>query len=307
MKQLLSTQDLIMHMKNKGIQFNITNEQSASEYLEHNNYFFKLASYRNNYTKRQRGQFAGQYENLEFAYLKELAIIDMHLRYLILQMCLDIEHHIKLLLIKDIADNPYEDGYTLIHNFDPSKVIRKNLLKQANSSYASDLIYKYNQSSDYPIYAFCELISFGELINLYKFYSKMYPTRNTLPKSNLLYPIRNLRNASAHSNCLIYKLHGAKHTSVKDISQVISQIPTISASSRLKYLSIRPIHDFAVLLYWYTSNVKSDGLLRKRKRGLYRLFFQRMREHKEYFSSNQYISNAYRFCAKMVIYFFKDY
>lgn len=307
MKRLLSTEDLISHMKSKGIQFNIATEEDAFEYLEHNNYFFKLASYRNNYTKRQRGSLTGQYENLEFAYLKELAIIDMHLRYLILQMCLDIEHHIKLLLIKDIADNPLEDGYTLVNNFDASKDIRRLLLKRSGSSYAGDLINKYGQSLDYPIYAFCEIISFGDLINLYNFYCKMYPTRNTLPKSNLLYPIRNLRNASAHSNCLIYKLHGTRHTSVKDISQVISQISTISTSSRMKYLSIRPIHDFAVLLYWYTSNVKSKGLLRKRKRGLYQLFFKRMHEHKDYFKSNQYIYNAYLFCAKMVIYFFKDY
>ncbi len=294
-------------MKDKGILFNIVNEREAELYLEHNNYFFKLASYRNNYTKRQRGSQTGQYENLEFAYLKELAIIDMYLRYLILQMCLDVEHHIKLLLIKDITNNPAEDGYNLVRNFDAAGDIRKKLLRLSNSSYDGDLINKYKSSLDYPIYAFCELISFGDLIKLYSFYAKAYPARRGLPKSNLLYPIRNLRNASAHSNCLIYKLCKSQSTSVKDISQVVSKIPTISASARMKYLSIRPIHDFAVLLYWYTTNVKSDGLLRRRKRGLYRLFFGRMRKRREYFLSNPYICNAYLFCAKLVIYFFKNY
>ncbi len=294
-------------MKDKGILFNIVNERDAELYLEHNNYFFKLASYRNNYTKRQRGPQTGQYENLEFAYLKELAIIDMYLRYLILQMCLDVEHHIKLLLIKDITNNPAEEGYNLVRNFDAAGDIRKKLLRLSNSSYDGDLINKYKTSLDYPIYAFCELISFGDLIKLYSFYTKAYPARSGLPKSNLLYPIRNLRNASAHSNCLIYKLCKSQGTSVKDISQVVSKIPTISTSARMKYLSIRPIHDFAVLLYWYTTNVKSDGLLRKRKRGLYRLFFGRMRKRREYFLSNPYICNAYLFCAKLVIYFFKNY
>lgn len=307
MKPLLSTDDLIQHMKQKGIQFNLMSESDAKTYLENNNYFFKLASYRNNYTKRQRGACTGQYENLDFAYLRELAIIDMYLRYLVLQMCLDVEHHIKLMLISDMERNLQEDGYSVVNNFDFSQNIRTGFLLKARSSYDCDLIQKHQSSLDYPIYAFCELISFGELVKLYKFYQDSYPTRKTLPKFNLLYPIRNLRNASAHSNCLIYKLRGSPQTTVKDIDHVIAQIPTISKSARKKYLCVRPIHDFAVLLYWYSCNVKSKELLKKRKRALYELFFHRMRRQRTYFQSNQYISNAYTFCAKLIIYFFGKY
>ncbi|KDE64792.1 hypothetical protein FUSO4_07410, partial [Fusobacterium necrophorum DJ-1] len=106
-KSKQSSSQLIEHMKEKGIKFNIVNEVEAQQFLENNNYYFKLAAYRNNYEKNSEGK----YLNLDFAYLKELSIIDMELRYLILQMALDIEHFIKVKILNDIEKNDLEDGY----------------------------------------------------------------------------------------------------------------------------------------------------------------------------------------------------
>ncbi|WP_303702635.1 hypothetical protein, partial [Megasphaera massiliensis] len=91
---------------------------------------------------------------------------------------------------------------------------------------------------------------------------------------------------------------------INDISNIVSQIPTIRRSSRKNYLQIIPIHDFAVLLYWYHNFVKSEGLQKKRRRELYDLFCRRMTEHPEYFSKNDYIKHAYIFTLKLVQYFF---
>ena len=52
MKQLLSPDELIAHMKEKGIGFNIVNENQAKDFMANSNYYMKLASYRFNYTKR---------------------------------------------------------------------------------------------------------------------------------------------------------------------------------------------------------------------------------------------------------------
>ena len=43
MKQMLSTNELIQHMRSKGIRFNIVSDIEASAFLTHNNYYFKLA------------------------------------------------------------------------------------------------------------------------------------------------------------------------------------------------------------------------------------------------------------------------
>ena len=119
MKALLTSKDLIAHMKSKGIRFEIVGEEDAQAFLENNNYYLKLASYRENYEKVSDNtkENAGQYINLDFAYLQELSTIDMHLRYLILQMTLDIEHSLKVSLLRDIEHNEKEDGYHIIQKF----------------------------------------------------------------------------------------------------------------------------------------------------------------------------------------------
>ena len=78
MKPLLTTEQLISHMRSKGITFNTISEDDAKVFLQKNNYYMKLASYRANYPKYLTGSKIGQYINLDFAYLKELSTIDMH-------------------------------------------------------------------------------------------------------------------------------------------------------------------------------------------------------------------------------------
>lgn len=56
MKPMLSTEELILHMKEKGITFRETSEEDAKNFLEHNNYYMKLAAYRSNYEKCAEGK-----------------------------------------------------------------------------------------------------------------------------------------------------------------------------------------------------------------------------------------------------------
>ncbi len=61
--------------------------------LDNVNYYFKLASYRVNFPKN----YDKKYINLDFAYLTDLASIDMQLRDYLLDLSLDIEHGIKVI------------------------------------------------------------------------------------------------------------------------------------------------------------------------------------------------------------------
>lgn len=115
-KPRLSLDEQIQHLKDNGILFNIMDEDSAKQYLKYNNNYYKLTSFRKNYDKHPGGKNEGKYINLEFAYLVDMSIIDMRLRYKIVEMALDIEHHTKLQLLRKI-DEYDEDGYQVVKDY----------------------------------------------------------------------------------------------------------------------------------------------------------------------------------------------
>lgn len=115
-KPKLTATEQVEHLKAKGVKFNLFTEQEATSYLENNNNYFKLSSFRKNYIKIPYGKNSGKYNDLEFEYLKDLAIIDMTLRYTIIQMALDIEHFAKLYILKKINAAENEDGYAIVED-----------------------------------------------------------------------------------------------------------------------------------------------------------------------------------------------
>ena len=242
MKPLLTVDKLIEHMKTKGITFSIISESDARKFLCENNYYMKLASYRTNYPKHETGSKAGQYINLDFAYLKELSTIDMHLRYLIMKMCLDIEHALKVSLISHVEANPAEDGYELIRRFigytnsrgqQQNEYILKKIRGHKSSDYSRDLIEKYYPY--FPVWVFVELISFGDLTYLIAFYDELYA--DPIVNNKFMNTVRDIRNASAHSNCLINKLFEPLNPGQQidsTISTYVKSIPGISAKARAK-------------------------------------------------------------------------
>lgn len=289
---LLST-NLIQHMKNKGIKFNIISESDAQHFLEEHNYYFKLASYRKNYVKYQNGPDAGQYIDLEFAYLKDLSTIDMHLRYLLLELSLDIEHAIKLTLIRDIESNPSEDGYNIVSQFISNNTFAFNT---SRSNYCHSLINKYSSGQNAcPIWAFCEIISFGELTRIYHLYDKLYPKRLPL-KPLFIYAVRNIRNAVAHNNCLINDLTCKNNFTNNEVANIVAQIPSISNRLRNEKLRHYFLHDFVALLYCYSTLIKSEGLKKHQYKKVKKLFYKRMLEKQNCYSNNNTIKSSFKFC-----------
>ena len=67
--------------------------------------------------KNEKGINNGKYICLDFAYLQELSTIDMHFRFIVSKMCLDIEHDLKVKMLKDIESDPSTDGYDIVKCF----------------------------------------------------------------------------------------------------------------------------------------------------------------------------------------------
>lgn len=299
MKKLKTTEELIEHLKEKGCRFNIVSEKEAAEFLSENNYYMKLAAYRANYDKIEEGKKAGKYKNLEFAYLKELSTIDMHLRYLIMHMCADIEHSIRTALLKDMENNPDEDGYKCVKLFiDGSDNATQTLLQHKRSEYCKALIEKYYP--DFPAWVYVELISFSQLAHLCDTYNKMYKRDFLGFDIRLLNSVRDLRNASAHNNCLINKLNKGTNVPLQPITEYVKRIDEIKSKSRIKKLSNKFIYDFITLIYVYDKTIKSQMVKQNRIDQLKKIVNERMYRNIKYFETNNQIKSSFDFIKKVV-------
>lgn len=301
MKRLLSVDELILHMKSKGIKFHEVSEIDAKEFLLKNNYYMKLASYRANYEKNYVGKRKGEYKNLDFGYLQELSTIDMHLRYIVMDMCLDIEHAIKVKLISAVTNNPKEDGYEIVKKFlsEGNNInILKNIKGHKSGEYCKDLIEKYYPF--FPVWVIVELISFGNLMYLCTFYKELYD--EPIVNNKLMNTIRDVRNAAAHSNCLINKMTERLDTTKQpnsEITNFIKSMRDISSKSRAKNLNYKFTYSFITLVYVY-NQLMPDMAKEKRYQQLKGFIDGRMIRNKNYFRSNTKIIGVYNFHKKVI-------
>ncbi len=308
-KALLTVDELIEHMKARGIHFDIVPENEAREFLTDRNYYMKLSAYRANYPKCPNDSArSGQYQNLDFAYLQELSTIDMHLRYHILQMCLDIEHAIKVRLVTAVTSdgaNGDEDGYRFVKDYFKKKDTKMDLLRSIRNhkagEYCRDLFEKYYPY--FPIWVLVELVSFGELIQLCTFYDETrLPSCPILIDGKFLNVIRDFRNASAHSNCLLNKaaagMDSTKQCAI-EISNFVKEVPSISKESRAKYLHTDFCYNMVVLLYAYSVYMPLN-VQRKKFKELKGFMEERVSRNSDYFTSNPKLCGVYTFLKKVI-------
>ena len=316
-----TARQLIIKMKDeKGIQFKYTSENDAENYLININNYLRTAAYRKNYQKNQKGNNVGKYISLDFAYLQELSTLDMHFRFVISKMCLDIEHDLKVKMLKDIESDSSTDGYDIVKKFLlQNAYILGKLEANSASPFTSDLIHKYftvqrtydlikgkyvNKISafdDCPAWVLLELLTFGDFIRCYEFY---YSSRNLSKLStSVINLVKSLRNGAAHNNCILADLAHGTSRPPQEISQEIAKINSINSNQRQKKLSCRPMLEFTCLLYVYKLIV-SDKVKYHRIKELKRLFFNRMLEKKEFFKNNELIKSNYEFACKVITAFF---
>ena len=173
-----------------------------------------------------------------------------------------------------------------------------NIKKHNKSEYCKNLIEKYHPY--YPAWVFVELISFGTLTYLCEFYNTKYGY--SIIDKKFLNTIRDMRNASAHSTCMINRLFDkvANQPDIRISNYVKSIAPKIPKSTRGKNLSYRVIYDFTTLLFMYNEVITSQKMKDKRYERLKELFNVRMTRNKDYFKQNTRIIGVYNFTKKVI-------
>lgn len=311
-KPKMSVSQLVSDMKDiRGITFNYMDETIAIDYLSNINNYLRTAAYRKNYQKYQKGPKKGKYLNLDFSYLVEMSVLDMHYRFLVQKMCSDIEHSMCVQLIRDIENDSTTDGYDLVHSFltkYPKEI--KKIQSTIASPHTGNLLWKYftinirpnghhhiTNYDDCPVWVLMELLSFGSIIN---FYLDYYDSRGIshIPKE-VLNLVRSLRNAAAHNNCILSDLNSKTTVSTQVIIDFVKNIEGITKSSRRKKLSSRAVLEFVALIYVYDKFV--TGKVRKHRLQELNLFInKRMIEKSGFFRENDLISSTYKFIHHIV-------
>lgn len=250
---------LLNALEVKGVKFSIVTKENAKKNLENLNYYYKLTVYKRNFNKSSEGK----YLNLEFSYLGDIASVDMQLRYILAQFCLDIEHSLKTLLMKEVTENNNLDGYDIIEQFiqstekSHSPISKNSLLKKA--SHISNYQYAlYNTHKDCPpVWAVLEIMSFGEFTRLLEFYLNRYPKKGLSVSSlrGLLAGVKRVRNMSMHSTPFLFDL------SSNPLEHVNNCLVGYCFKLNIKkpYYKMKKIHDVICVLYMHDEFVKGQG------------------------------------------------
>lgn len=267
--KFLTPKDQIRHCEQKGIQFNDISKNKAVSYLEMNNNYFKLRSFRKNFTKDPN---LGKYTNLDFADLIDLAIIDNRLRKILLEMSLSIEHFSKVHLLGLLQASGY-DGYAIVKDYvaqlssDNHKRLMSDLAKNKSSTYCGNLHKKYmsNFPENCPVWVFIEIISFGQYLHFYNFCALETQSQELKSRLHLMRTVKDLRNACAHNNCIINDLATPLSPDVKIHFVITNALSTlgIPRSARKKHLRRAPFFQIVTTLYTHNLIVSSPGVHNK--------------------------------------------
>lgn len=313
LRPMMKISDMVPYLKNKNIKFECCSEQDAEIYLKENNNYYNVTSYKNNFVKYQCGELEGKYIDLDFAYLKDLSIIDYRTRLVLFKMIIDIEHYLKIRILNTIEGISEEDGYKIVNlylekdfnDMERPKRVHESIRKKVSNEYYQKIFSKYDLDKDtkienIPIWEFLEIITFGELINFFDFFTKYY----ILDDNKYIFILREvnkLRNAVAHNSCVLCELDKKDNMHRAD-TLVINYLKDcgIGKENRNTKLSNSRIRQITYTLYMFNIIVSSDGVKNNVKHDITKLFYGRIILNGKYYNNNGLLKSIYNYFDKII-------
>lgn len=313
LRPMLKISEMVPYLKNKNIKFELVSEYDAEKYLKENNNYYNVTAYKNNFPKYQCGQLAGKYIDLDFAYLKDLSIIDYRTRMLLFKMIIDIEHYLKIRILNKVEELNIENGYNIVnlyleHDYNDKKYpkrVHESIRKKVTNEYYKKIFSKYDIDGDakienIPIWEFLEIITFGELINFFDFFTQkcnLYDNKYIF----ILREINKLRNAVAHNSCVLSELDKKDNFHSAD-TLVINYLKNcgIGKETRTSKLRNSRIRQITYTLYMFNEIVSSDGVKDNVKHEVSKLFYGRIIINRKYYNNNGLLKSIYEYFDKII-------
>ena len=264
-KVLLTTDEQISHMASQGVAFGPSDYEAAIRYLEFRSNYFRVRSFRSGF-KRTVSDGSKVFENLSFTTLVELSDIDAMVRETFLHLTLDIERAAKMELLRK-AEEAEEDPYTLVEDFLDAEAekeahaeenggryngidVAKLEESRCKDPYVGGLIDRYSEEG-YPLWAFLELISFGNFNYLYMFSAKRFDDHDMEDSFYLLQVVKNLRNACAHGNCILNDLGltSERQKINRRVLSMIRSLDSVNTNEALQLMNNRKVHQLVTTIY----------------------------------------------------------
>ncbi|MFI3684264.1 Abi family protein [Vagococcus fluvialis] len=279
-KEKLTLDEQVQYLKYKGITFNIYDESKAKIILSDTNYYYKLSVARKLFDK----DYTNRYINLDFGLLVDLSSIDMGIRYLLLQMCLDIEHSLKAALNSDLSENPKIDPYIFVQQFRNKnrKFYNQTVDRFSRTKYMKQMYNK--RGGQIPIWVLLEISDMGGLLEILKFYvKKNNKSSNLVNASKILLYAKNIRNTCAHSNPFIYNIFNDDmiiHPRPNPV--IVTYGTTMKIDS--KDIPYQKVHDLIALFFLHKIFCSNSLNERRVKEGF--LLMERTERRAEYYCRN---------------------
>lgn len=326
--QKLTLEEQIEDLKSKNIQFanesdyakGLMTETDAKRFLRYNTFYFHFKHYAHAF-ETYNNSSTTRYVNLTFGKMVELSKLDMYLRRIVLNMCLDVEHLLKTRLLYDITTNPEEDGKNIVDKyigtFKNGYKDYVEIKEKHKNSILSKLVANFpDDQKELPAWKFVEALSFGQFIKFYEFYYDEYSDRykHGIPTFTMyLDNIRFLRNAAAHNSEILSHLNSkATVEPTYNIKNIVleekQKAKLFKGIDAKKQLSNPVIHDFVTLLFLYRDLLKhslNDGMYCRTMDELNALFNPingRMVLHRDLFSKDKGLVQSYRFIVDCLTY-----
>ena len=288
----LSFDSQIEYLKSIGVSFNLCSEDEASRYLSEDSYLYKVLLYRRLFSAADCKSGSLKYRGLDFAMLKDLAGIDQLMRYVVLQLTLDIEHFEKASLMKRVTELDCEDGYLIVEAYRKQLTegqrnrLSSELRVRRGDIYCGDIIQKYPADS-MPIWALLEVVSFGTFVDICRFRATRWQEKTLLDEHYLLKKVKSLRNACAHSSAI---LNGIAASSCADGPRpsdlLLGELSRCGVSRKVRRQRMRNprMLELATTLFTH-GRVVPEGSSRKRAAADLQKLFARAEEHRDCYAA----------------------
>ncbi len=315
LRPMMKISEMVPYLKEKNIKFEKMTDTEAENYLRYNNNYYNVTAYKHNFERYFiDGKFIDKFIDLDFAYLKDLAIIDHRSRLVLFKIIIDIEYYLKIRILNLIEDIEMENGYRIVNMYLEKdftderfpKKVHNSIFKKVGSEYYHKVFSKYDIDKDkklenIPVWEFLEIITFGELVNFYEFFSKEYKLKNEIKNVFILREIVKLRNAVAHNSCVLCDLDKKDNNFAPDYT-IVNYLNNcgIKKETRDNKLSNSRIRQITYTLYMFNEIVTSTGVKTNVTNDINDLFYERIILHKEYYNNNELLKSIYAYFDKII-------